>query len=370
MKTCLTSQWYQWRTKLRPATTVWRGLTGWITETLDRTTLIIIKTLSALMVSVKTFQKVFIALLPENMGHLKVSKKWSHMKWNIHSTDTLKAVLRSSWTAGCMVTMAILQARNQFSHSSQVYSWQLSLDKVVETLLWDFMVFFCCLVKLFGDKFRDSWVTKEKTMKGVRTVGKGTTGVGMRRGGGAGTTTTRKGLECFLAQKMELSFCQGRISFHADWLLNNTRAELSLLASVPQLVSLCHSLVSPLYQHRKTVGWELGGFSPEHERKGGHEGWIEGLCESSVVFVLGERRNKLRGFSFLNKRSSWVWSQNEAPTLYQQGPRGLGWAWKPHTSLSIYHMCCLGAPHNNTAGERFRVHGRVFNKLALCLWAA
>lgn len=58
---------------------------------------------------------------------------------------------------------------------------------------------------------------------------------------------------------MELSLCQGRISFHRDWLLNNTGADFSLLASMSQLVSHCHSLVSPLYQHGK----EGGGVVPD-----------------------------------------------------------------------------------------------------------
>lgn len=83
----------------------------------------------------------------------------------------------------------------------------------------------------------------------MRTLGKGTTGVGLCEGGPV-PPQQEKGLKCFLAQKMELSLCQGRISFHRDWLLNNTGADFSLLASLLQLVSVS---VTHLFLHSISV---------------------------------------------------------------------------------------------------------------------
>lgn len=76
------------------------------------------------------------------------------------------------------------RARKQYSCSTQVCFWQLTLGQVVAALLFlsFFSIFSGCasLLKYIQGQMSN----KGKTMKGVRTVGKGTTGVGSCERGG------------------------------------------------------------------------------------------------------------------------------------------------------------------------------------------
>lgn len=98
---------------------------------------------------------------------------------------------------------------------------------------------------------------------------------------GAGTAATRKGLKCFLTQKMELLFVPGEdFPSQRDGLLNNTGADLSLLA---RLLTVTH-----LFLHWINAEGGVGA----QRRKSGERGredkkrseevcsrWL-GLCES------------------------------------------------------------------------------------------
>lgn len=123
---------------------------------------------------------------------------------------------------------------------------------------------------------------------------------------------------------MELSLCQGRISFHIDWLLNNTGADFSLLASLPQLVSHCHSLVSRLYQQGVGVGGDRKTEIKEDKE------WSLWDNMRELLINVGRGIEPTAQTEFFNKRRTWVWLSNEAPTRYQR-PRGLGWAQKTLT---------------------------------------
>lgn len=98
---------------------------------------------------------------------------------------------------------------------------------------------------------------KGKTMKGVKTMhGKGITGVGLCKGGLAPHNKKRPQVLCFT--KDGALFVPGEDFPFRDWLLNNTGAGFSHLASLPQLVSHCQSLVSPLYQSGAILEREKG----------------------------------------------------------------------------------------------------------------
>lgn len=72
-------------------------------------------------------------------------------------------------------------------------------------------------------------------------------GLGKRGGGGPVPSHQEKGLKCLGAQKMELSLCQGRISFHKDWLLNNTGSRfLPGLCSASACQSLSFTCFFPI----------------------------------------------------------------------------------------------------------------------------
>lgn len=170
---------------------------------------------------------------------------------------------------------------------------------------------------------------KGKTMKGVRTVGgkpqQGWDLFFFLLRGGPVQPRQEKAPSASLAQKMELSLWQGRISFHRDRPLNNTGADFSLLAPLPQLVSHCHSLVSQLYQRVKRWG------EKQKRKKGRTRRDACGIMWGKLWFVLADGVNQLGGAEFFNKRRTWVWPFNMKHPRFTKCPEGSGWAAKPHT---------------------------------------
>lgn len=119
-------------------------------------------------------------------------------------------------------------------------------------------------MEAFYNKFRDT-SNKEKTIKGVRTVGgKDTMGVGLcKEGGGPGTAATRKRPQVLPRTKDGALLCaRGGFPFTQIG-CSTTQEQISPSSLLCRSLSHCHSLVSPLYQHGKR-----GGGQSQTEEKG------------------------------------------------------------------------------------------------------
>lgn len=170
-----------------------------------------------------------------------------------------------------------------------VFNIALSEEKLdKKTSVYHLWRVFLLAAKTFYYEFRGRWPIERKQWKRVRTKegGGSMTGVGLGKGGGGSTVASRKGLKCLGAQKMELSLCQGRISFHRDWLLNNTRSRfLPGLRSASACQSLSFTCFFPI------SALECGGQKKGRTRRGACGIMWEEQCWSVGRGIVPTRRN-------------------------------------------------------------------------------